>query len=237
MIERIISPEEQVEDLPTLRPRLLRDFVGQSLLKENLSVYIQAAKERGECLDHILLSGPPGLGKTTLAYIITREMQANLKSTAAPAIEKTGDMAAMLSGLQKGDVLFVDEIHRLKPVVEEILYSAMEDHFIDITLGQGLTAKSVKVTIPPFTFIGATTRPGSLTQPLLSRFGILLKLDYYQVEELNHILRNNAEKLHIRLDEGGYDEISRRSRGDPSNSQSPCQTGAGLCSGGKQADH
>ena len=215
MIERISSSQEQELDKLFLRPDTFSSFIGQNSLKENLQVFIQAARQRKEPLDHALLSGPPGLGKTTLAHIIAKEMQANIKATSAPIIDKTGDMAALLSGLEKGDVLFIDEIHRLRPVVEEVLYSAMEDYSLDITIGQGITSKSVKVSIPPFTFVGATTRPGSLTQPLLSRFGILLQFEYYQIQDLKQILKNNAKKMGIAISEDGLQEIAKRSRGTP----------------------
>ena len=215
MIERINSPQEQQLDKFFLRPTNFVDFIGQQTIKENLAVFIQAAKERNESLDHCLLSGPPGLGKTTLAHIISKEMRGNLKRTSAPIIDKTGDMASLLSGLEEDDILFIDEIHRLRPVVEEVLYSAMEDYFIDITIGQGMTSKSIKVSIPPFTLIGATTRPGSLTQPLLSRFGIFLQFEYYKNDDLKQILKNNAQKMNIMIDKGGLQEISKRSRGTP----------------------
>ncbi len=215
MIERINSPEEQNLDRLFLRPTNFSDFIGQQSIKENLDIFIRAAKERSESLDHCLLSGPPGLGKTTLAHIISKEMKSNLKSTSAPVIDKTGDMASLLSGLEEGDVLFIDEIHRLRPVVEEVLYSAMEDYFIDITIGQGMTSKSIKVNIPHFTLVGATTRPGSLTQPLLSRFGIFLQFEYYHINDLKKILEKNSEKMNIPIDQGGLQEISKRSRGTP----------------------
>ena len=203
------------EKLSILRPRSLRDFTGQKKLMENLSVYINAATKREDTLDHCLLSGPPGLGKTTLAYIIAKEMRTEIKSTTAPVIEKSGDMAALLTGLKEGDILFIDEIHRLRPVIEEVLYSAMEDGFIDIQLGQGVTAKSVKINLCAFTLIGATTRAGSLTRPLLSRFGIIGHFEFYKNEELLKIAEKNIKLLNIQAEDLALKEITRRSRGTP----------------------
>ena len=199
----------------TLRPKLLKEFVGQKQLKENLLVFIQAAKKRKEALDHILLFGPPGLGKTTLANIIANELNVNIKSTAAPAIERAGDMAAILTNLSSSDVLFIDEIHRLHPAVEEILYPAMEDYRIDIMVGQGPSAKSVKLNLQPFTMIGATTRAGLLTSPLRSRFGIVHRINFYNKEDLQKIVERTAKILKIEIDEKSEIEISKRSRGTP----------------------
>ena len=215
MIERITNAEEQHSDRLFLRPGNFTDFIGQRTIKENLLVFIKAARERNDPLDHCLLSGPPGLGKTTLAHIIAKEMGANFKATSAPVIDKTGDIAALLSSLEEGDVLFIDEIHRLRPVVEEVLYSAMEDYSLDITIGQGITTKSVKVKLPSFTLVGATTRPGALTQPLLSRFGILLQFEYYGIKDLEEILLKNAAKMEIAILKDGLHEIAKRSRGTP----------------------
>ncbi len=217
MIERISNPQVQQEDsqLLSLRPKFLENFIGQEMIKSNMKVYIKAALERNEPIDHILLSGPPGLGKTTLASIIAKEMKTNIRLSSAPIIEKTGDMASLLSGLKEKDVLFIDEIHRLKPIVEEVLYSAMEDYTIDINLGQGSTAKSVRITLPQFTLIGATTRAGALTQPLISRFGIVNQFEFYQVKDLKQICKNNADYFSILIDQSGIEEISKRSRGTP----------------------
>lgn len=216
MIERLGSPlEKEGENFNHLRPLTLESFIGQKILKENLSVFIQAALKRGEPLDHCLFSGPPGLGKTTLSYIVAREMRANIKTTSAPVIEKTGDMAGLLTSLEKGDVLFIDEIHRLRPIVEEILYSAMEDFVVDINLGQGVTAKTVKINVAPFTLVGATTRPGGLTQPLLSRFGIIGQFEFYDEKELLEIISANAKKMGVVVEEEAMLEIARRSRFTP----------------------
>jgi len=199
----------------TLRPKVLKEFVGQEKLKENLSIYIKATKKRKEALDHILLYGPPGLGKTTLAYIIANELNVNIKSTSAPAIEKAGDLAAILTNLSAYDVLFIDEIHRLHPAVEEILYPAIEDFKIDIMIGQGPSARSVKINLQPFTLIGATTRAGLITSPLRSRFGIVHRLDFYSNKELEHIVRRTAGILKCEIDPESTSEISCRSRGTP----------------------
>ncbi|MDH3360278.1 MAG: Holliday junction branch migration DNA helicase RuvB [Desulfobulbaceae bacterium] len=216
--ERIVSaevePREEVEE-KSLRPQRLDNYIGQDKLKENLIIAIQAAKGRGEALDHILFHGFPGLGKTTLAYIIANEMGANVKVTAGPVIERAGDLAAILTSLQEGDVLFIDEIHRLNHVVEEILYPAMEDYQLDLVVGQGPGAKSVKMSLPPFTLVGATTRAGLLTPPLRDRFGIILRLDFYSPEELVEIVKRSAGLLNIPIDDAGALELGRRSRGTP----------------------
>jgi Holliday junction DNA helicase RuvB len=198
-----------------LRPPTLDDYVGQERLRANLRVFIQAARRRGEPLDHVLLSGPPGLGKTTLAHIIAHEMGVNLETTSGPIMERPGDLAAILTNLKSGDVLFIDEIHRLSPVVEEVLYPAMEDFQLDILIGQGPSARSLKIDLPRFTLVGATTRSGLLTAPLRDRFGVVSRLEYYSPEELEIIVRRSARILAIRLGEDGGREISRRSRGTP----------------------
>lgn len=216
--ERLVSvaatPAEQVED-GSLRPRSLAEYVGQEQLKENLSIAIQAALGRRDVLDHVLFHGFPGLGKTTLAYIIAREMQANIRVTSGPVIEKSGDLAAILTSLQDGDVLFIDEIHRLNHVVEEILYPAMEDYQLDLVIGQGPGARSVKMDLPRFTLVGATTRTGLLTPPLRDRFGVILRLDYYSPEELVIIIKRSASLLNIPIDDSGAAEMGKRSRGTP----------------------
>src|SRR6266487_3837504 len=199
----------------TVRPTRLADYIGQRQVKENLRVYMQAALRRHEALDHVLLTGPPGLGKTTLAHIIATEMGAELRSTSGPAIEKTGDIAALLTNLQEGDVLFIDEIHRLLPALEEKLYPAMEDFNLDLLIGQGAGARSIKLELPKFTLIGATTRAGLLTAPLRGRFGIVFHLDFYPYEDLEVICKRSAEILGVEIDEGGAREIARRSRGTP----------------------
>tara|TARA_B100000315_G_scaffold243700_1_gene267387 strand:- start:11324 stop:12361 length:1038 start_codon:yes stop_codon:yes gene_type:complete len=207
--------EEEVSIEIGLRPKTLDEYVGQLKIKENLKVFIQAANEREESLDHVLLYGPPGLGKTTLAYIIAHEMGANIVSTSGPVIEKAGDLAALLTNLGDGDVLFIDELHRLNAVVEEILYPAMEDYHVDIIIGQGPSAKSIKLNIPKFTLVGATTRAGMLTFPLRDRFGIVDRLDYYSEDELKTIVNRSAEILKINIDDPGTFELARRSRGTP----------------------
>ena len=207
--------EEEVSLEIGLRPKTLDEYVGQLKIKKNLKVFIQAAKEREEPLDHVLLYGSPGLGKTTLAHIIAYEMGANIVTTAGPVIEKAGDLAALLTNLSNGDVLFIDEMHRLNTVVEEILYPAMEDYHVDIIIGQGPSAKSIKLNIPKFTLVGATTRAGMLTFPLRDRFGIVDRLDYYCEDELKTIVNRSAEILKISIDDPGTFELARRSRGTP----------------------
>ena len=218
MEQRIINTELAEEDRRIenhLRPRSLDEYIGQEKAKSNLKVYIEAAKNRGEALDHVLFYGPPGLGKTTLAGIIAEEMGTNLKITSGPAIEKPGEMAAILNNLSEGDVLFVDEIHRLNRQVEEVLYPAMEDFAIDIVIGKGATARSIRLDLPKFTLVGATTRAGLLTAPLRDRFGVVNRLEYYTPEELRQILMRSAKVLNVRLDPEGAEEMARRSRGTP----------------------
>ncbi len=217
--KRLISAELEEEDLLNagveIRPRTLAEYIGQRQVRESLQVFIQAARQRGEALDHVLFHGFPGLGKTTLAYIIANEMGAGIKVTSGPVIERAGDLAAILTGLQAGDVLFIDEIHRLNHVVEEILYPAMEDYQLDLLIGQGPGARSVKMDLPRFTLVGATTRTGLLTPPLRDRFGVILRLDYYSPEELATIVQRSARLLQIAIDADGALEIGRRSRGTP----------------------
>jgi holliday junction DNA helicase RuvB len=216
--ERVIGPEKNTEDLNldlALRPLSFDEYVGQDRVKDNLKVFIQAAKERGEALDHVLFSGPPGLGKTTLAHIIAREMGVNIKTTSGPVIERQGDLAAILTNLEKGDVLLVDEIHRLNRVIEEVLYPAMEDYQLDIIIGQGPSARSIKLDLPPFTLVGATTRAGLLTSPLRERFGVAARLEFYPPEDLKKIVMRSANLLGIGIDTEGALEIARRSRGTP----------------------
>ncbi|MBI5327473.1 MAG: Holliday junction branch migration DNA helicase RuvB [Deltaproteobacteria bacterium] len=213
-ITPIVLEDEKTFDAQ-LRPKFLKDYIGQSAAKENLKIFIDAAKGRGEALDHVLFYGPPGLGKTTLAYIISNELNVHIKTTSGPVIERAGDLAAILTNLEEHDVLFIDEIHRLSSVVEEILYPAMEDYHIDIIIGQGPSARSVKLDIPRFTLIGATTRAGLLTSPLRDRFGIISRLDFYSYAELKTIITRSAGILNIKTDESGAEEIARRSRGTP----------------------
>ena len=218
MGRRIITTENLEEDVKIeshLRPQLLEDYIGQTKAKEMLKIYIEAAKARGEALDHLLFYGPPGLGKTTLAGIIANEMNVNMKITSGPAIEKPGEMAAILNNLQEGDVLFVDEIHRLNRQVEEILYPAMEDFAIDIMIGKGTSARSIRLDLPKFTLVGATTRAGLLTAPLRDRFGVIHKLEFYTVEELKQIILHSARILEVEIEEDGAYELARRSRGTP----------------------
>ena len=218
MQDRIITAqldEEEKRYEATLRPPSLSEYIGQEKVKENLNIFIEAAKRRSEALDHVLFYGPPGLGKTTLAYIISRELGVGIKATSGPAIERQGDLAAILTNLQKNEVLFIDEIHRLNTAIEEILYPAMEDYQIDLIIGQGPSARTIKLDIPRFTLIGATTRSGLLTSPLRDRFGIITRLDFYKPEELRLILLRSANILNVRLDDSGADEIARRSRGTP----------------------
>ncbi|MBQ9486234.1 MAG: Holliday junction branch migration DNA helicase RuvB [Selenomonadaceae bacterium] len=217
MDERIIATDEQSADdwQYSLRPRRLAEYIGQDKAKQNLSVFVKAALSRREALDHVLLYGPPGLGKTTLAGIIANELGVNFRPTSGPAIERSGDLAALLTNLQERDVLFIDEIHRLSRQVEEILYSAMEDFALDIIIGKGPSARSIRLDIAPFTLIGATTKAGALSPPLRDRFGVISRLEYYSVDALKEIITRAAQILHIAIDDKGAEEIARRSRGTP----------------------
>ena len=218
MEERIIDPESQKDEIPaetSLRPMSLDEYVGQEEIKRNLRVFIEAAKTRADALDHVLFHGSPGLGKTSLAYIIAHELNVNIRSTSGPVIERPGDLAAILTSLEPRNVLFIDEIHRLNHVVEEILYPAMEDYQLDIIIGQGPSARTMKITLPPFTLVGATTRTGLLTPPLRDRFGVILRVEFYQPEDLKKIILRSARLLDISIKEEGAFEIARRSRGTP----------------------
>lgn len=217
-INPVISPENSADDVAadnTLRPQTLQDYLGQPAVHEQMEIFIGAARKRGESLDHVLIFGPPGLGKTTLAHIIANEMNVSMRQTSGPVLERPGDLAALLTNLEPRDVLFIDEIHRLSPVVEEILYPAMEDYQIDIMIGEGPAARAIKLDVPPFTLVGATTRAGLLTSPLRDRFGIVQRLEFYNMEELTHIVTRSAGILGVSLEEKGAREIATRSRGTP----------------------
>jgi len=214
LIDGVAKPREDVHDR-AIRPKTLRDYIGQPVVREQMEIFIGAAKKRGEPLDHTLVFGPPGLGKTTLANIIAAEMNADLKTTSGPVLEKAGDLAALMTNLEPGDVLFIDEIHRLSPMVEEILYPAMEDYQLDIMIGEGPAARSIKLDLPPFTLVGATTRAGLLTSPLRDRFGIVQRLEFYNVADLTQIVLRSAQLLGVQLDIHGAEEVARRSRGTP----------------------
>lgn len=216
--DSILRPQEQNEDAAVdraIRPKMLQDYAGQQAVCEQMEIFIEAARARQDALDHLLIFGPPGLGKTTLANIVANEMQVNIKTTSGPVLEKAGDLAALLTNLDENDVLFIDEIHRLSPVVEEVLYPAMEDYQLDIMIGEGPAARSIKLELPPFTLIGATTRAGSLTSPLRDRFGITQRLEFYNVEDLTNIILRSAKHLNMQMQEDGALEIAKRSRGTP----------------------
>ncbi|SJZ72098.1 Holliday junction branch migration DNA helicase RuvB [Selenihalanaerobacter shriftii] len=218
MEDRVVSPDETIVDREielSLRPKILAEYIGQKKVKNNLEIFIEAAKKRSEALDHVLLYGPPGLGKTTLANIIANEMEVDIKTTSGPAIERPGDLAALLTNLRPNDVLFIDEIHRLNRIVEEILYPAMEDYALDIIIGDGPNARSVRLDLPDFTLVGATTRAGLLTSPLRDRFGIMSRLEFYTKEELQRIIFRAAKVLNVEIDEIGALELARRARGTP----------------------
>jgi Holliday junction DNA helicase RuvB len=218
MTDRMISPKLREEEAAldvSLRPQRLSEYLGQDRIKENLKIFIAAAKARGEALDHVLLYGPPGLGKTTLAHVIANEMGVNIKITSGPAIERAGDLAAILTNLRKGDILFIDEVHRLSRVVEETLYPAMEDYALDIVIGKGPSARSIRLKLPRFTIIGATTRIALMTSPLRDRFGVVYRLDFYAQEAMEAIVRRSARILQVAIDEGGAREIAQRARGTP----------------------
>ena len=216
--DRLIDASEQSNEDSVdraIRPKLLTDYTGQPHVKQQMEIFIEAARHRGEALDHLLIFGPPGLGKTTLANIVANELNVNIKTTSGPVLEKAGDLAALLTNLEEGDVLFIDEIHRLSPQVEEILYPAMEDYQLDIMIGEGPAARSIKLDLPPFTLIGATTRAGSLTSPLRDRFGIVQRLEFYSVEDLSKIVARSASFLDLTMCDEGATEIAKRSRGTP----------------------
>lgn len=218
MTEREVSPLETGLDEKkdrAIRPKMLADYAGQDHIKSQMEIFIGAATKRNEPLDHLLIFGPPGLGKTTLANIVANEMGVSIRTTSGPVLEKAGDLAALLTSLEENDILFIDEIHRLSPMVEEILYPAMEDYQLDIMIGEGPSARSIKLELPPFTLIGATTRAGALTSPLRDRFGIIQRLEFYKVKDLTHIVKRSAEYLGLELDERGATEIARRARGTP----------------------